>query len=366
MRTALKSAFICLAAFLLQGAEPDFAPHDLTSATSHSPFVISSAHTHVGGNEIWKVLDGGAGYWIGDYGGIEFVQLNIDAVNGAKDVAPHYMTSANAPTPFVVSQSSAPIGGYSGWQAFSDSYWIGNNSGSEWVKLDFGTGVSHTLVAYQLKIPSTDTNRSPRDWTIQGSNDDSGWTTVDTVSGETAWGANEIRSFVCDTTTTAYRYFRIVITANDGNPSYTQISELYLYATASGSPDTKIAGSYAIKSGPTAVDSPLRAPNSWTFQGSSNGGAWDILDTVTGESGWSINETRTFTCDVVAVAYQFFRLMITATNGGGSYTEIQEWYLYEGTTSSIKSVSTVPLAGIGKIAGVAIADVAKVAGVANQ
>lgn len=38
----------------------------------------------------------------------------------------------------------------------------------------------------------------------------------------------------------------------------------------------------------------------------------------------------------------------------------------EPATSDIKAVSTVPLAGIGKIAGVAIADVAKVAGVANQ
>ena len=309
----------------------DFAPHDLTSATSHSPFVISSAHTHIGGYEVWKVLDGGAGYWIGDYGGVEFVQLNIDAVDGVKDVAPHYMTAADAPSPFVVSQSSAPIGGYSGWQAFSDSYWIGSLSASEWVKIDFGSGVSHILGAYQIRIPSTDTNRAPRDWTIQGSNDDSAWTTIDTVSGETAWGANEIRGFVCDTTTTAYRYFRIVITANDGNPSYIQIGELYLYAVASGTPTTKICVSYEIKAGPT----PNRAPRDWTFQGSNDGGAWDVLDTVTGESGWSIDEIRAFTCDVATTAYQFFRLNITANNGGGAYTEIQELYLYEAEAAGL-------------------------------
>jgi hypothetical protein len=68
-----------------------------------------------------------------------------------------------------------------------------------------------------------------RDWTLQGSNDNIDWDVLDTVTGETNWGDLEKREFDCDVVTTAYRYFKINITANNGNAFAVSISEIYLY-----------------------------------------------------------------------------------------------------------------------------------------
>jgi hypothetical protein len=159
------------------------------------------------------------------------------------DFAPHNMSANNAPSPFVASASSE-FGGSDpndskACQAFdglADRSWIGTGGGVDWLKLDIGSGNSEILQSYDIVFKSgVSANRAPKDWKMQGSNDNSSWADLDTVTSETGWTVGgEKRTYVCDVATTAYRYFRLNITDNNGDATYTEVAELYLYVTGGG------------------------------------------------------------------------------------------------------------------------------------
>jgi len=69
----------------------------------------------------------------------------------------------------------------------------------------------YTILGYSSIASTT----MPRDWTFQGSNNNSTWTTLDTQSGIT-WSDNQLRTFSSGNTT-AYQYYRLYITANGGH-----------------------------------------------------------------------------------------------------------------------------------------------------
>ena len=135
------------------------------------------------------------------------------------DLFPLRMTSASAPSPFVISADSEYSGTYAAWKACDydyGTYWVNSASTTGFLKIDLGSGNEQTVtsVGYQNNTVPNPT-RMPQDFTIQGSNNDSDWTTLETVTGETAWGDNEHRVFAL-TNTGSYRYYKIDITANNG------------------------------------------------------------------------------------------------------------------------------------------------------
>jgi hypothetical protein len=151
------------------------------------------------------------------------------------DIAPHNMTANNVPTPFVASASTNLGSGAGGnaYNAFDDSnpatypYWLGTGGGVDWLQLD--TGGSYVLLRYTIKSEQDGfPARAPKNWTFQGSNDGSSWTTLDTQTNQTSWGSAEQRVFRF-TNSTAYRYYRLNISANNGDGTYTGIGEVYLY-----------------------------------------------------------------------------------------------------------------------------------------
>ena len=153
------------------------------------------------------------------------------AVADGIDRAPHNMTGASTPTPFVVSASSQ----YTSLEAYkafdgafgTGSYWITNGIPTGWLKIDLGS--AFLLRTYKVKVNTVpEPNRAPKDWTLEGSNDGSTWNVLSTVTNQTAWGNGEARTFTCSVTTTSYRYFRLNVSANNGD-SYLQTAELYLY-----------------------------------------------------------------------------------------------------------------------------------------
>ena len=60
-----------------------------------------------------------------------------------------------------------------------------------------------------------------------GSNDNSSWTTVDTVTGQTGWTNYQTRYFKVDTPG-SYRYYKLVVTTNNGATDYVSIAEIQL------------------------------------------------------------------------------------------------------------------------------------------
>lgn len=62
-----------------------------------------------------------------------------------------------------------------------------------------------------------------------------------------------------------------------------------------GAGNEKQVVQYAVSSYPTSTQTSNRSFKDWTFEGSNDGETWDTLDTVIGETGWTLGEQRVFT-----------------------------------------------------------------------
>lgn len=172
------------------------------------------------------------------------------------DVTPN-MTSNTAPEPNVTSATNfhSP---YDAWRAFDgvkDDYgYISQQDAALpiWIKFDFGAGNSYTVTKYTIWC-SPATASAPKDWTFQGSNNDSDWDTLDTVIGETGWSSYEDRSFTFSNST-AYRYYRLNVSANNGGTGFVlYITEIEMYESITpalqcySESTIKQQGSYSLK-----------------------------------------------------------------------------------------------------------------------
>ncbi|MGJ3699803.1 discoidin domain-containing protein [Variovorax sp. AFSI2.2] len=95
-----------------------------------------------------------------------------------------------------------------------------------WLQYDLG----HTEHVQRYSVTSTpDANlvgRDPKDWQLQGSNDGSNWTTLDTQSNQKRF---ELKTYAV-ASPASYRYYRLNITANNGDSTFTALSEFGLFA----------------------------------------------------------------------------------------------------------------------------------------
>jgi hypothetical protein len=156
------------------------------------------------------------------------------------EFAPHNMTNDTTPSPYVAAESSAFSSGFLGANAFDGlfqtafSYWVSSSGAPQWVSIDLGSGNTHQCGWYSIRVNRVpEPNRAPKDFKLQGSNNNSTWTDLDTRTGESSWLAGEIRDYTLASTSAAYRYYRLNISANNGD-SLIQLAELYLYEPLGG------------------------------------------------------------------------------------------------------------------------------------
>jgi hypothetical protein len=87
----------------------------------------------------------------------------------------------------------------------------------QWLRYDFGVGVTKTVRRYRIRSAEDGSTYGagldPMTWTLDGSQDASSWTTLDSRSGETFGARGEAREFRV-TTPGAYRYYRLNVTVN--------------------------------------------------------------------------------------------------------------------------------------------------------
>jgi hypothetical protein len=137
---------------------------------------------------------------------------------------------------------SASHASYPGTNAFDGNDTSGQTPG-RWLPLQselpnvfvtwqFSTA-PYVITSYRIKSQHFSTpNRSPDDFTLQGSNDNVAWTVVDTVvdesTGGSAWGTDEWRSFVVDSPG-SYSYYKLVITGFHAGDTYGGIREIELH-----------------------------------------------------------------------------------------------------------------------------------------
>lgn len=108
------------------------------------------------------------------------------------------------------------------------SKWHCYNSTTGWIQYDFGANNAQTVKRYTINSADVPA-RDPKGWQFQGSQDGSTWTTLDTQSNQTfAYQAAQKTYNIGNTT--AYRYYRLNITANNGDAYSVAIGDLGLWS----------------------------------------------------------------------------------------------------------------------------------------
>jgi fibronectin type 3 domain-containing protein/regulation of enolase protein 1 (concanavalin A-like superfamily) len=127
-------------------------------------------------------------------------------------------------------------------QNFGTQWFYSGTTG--WLKYDFGANSAQVVKSYTIVSAVDFPTRDPKDWLFEGSNDGSTWTTLDTQTSQTFAFRTTVSTFPL-TNTTAYRYYRLNITANNGDASFVHIGGLGLWGDGGRSiPD----GSYVLAS----------------------------------------------------------------------------------------------------------------------
>lgn len=135
------------------------------------------------------------------------------------DSAVPYMTSANSPSGQASASeyyvNNAPWKGFAapgnGWG------WASNGSAlPHWLKYQFP--IAKTIFSYSVDPWDFDAfpQRCFKDFLLQGSNDDTNWTTLDTRSNVVDWVIGVAKYFDV-TTSGSYLYYRLYVTANGGD-----------------------------------------------------------------------------------------------------------------------------------------------------
>ncbi|QPI50448.1 alginate lyase family protein [Massilia antarctica] len=149
-------------------------------------------------------------------------------------------TSANSPedsatpVPQVVTVVSGGTANDSAGNATNARRAFDQNPWSQWLYagtsgwLQYDLGHAERVLRYSV-ISTLDANligRDPRNWQFQGSNNGSTWTTIDTRSNQKR---SELKMYSV-ASPGSYRYYRLNITANNGDSSFTALSEFGLFA----------------------------------------------------------------------------------------------------------------------------------------
>src|SRR6266851_7678688 len=112
------------------------------------------------------------------------------------DFAPHNLTSNTTPSPYVVSGTATYYGEYRAFDGVDTAAfpWLGNIADLPQVTLDLGLGNSKTMVAYAIR-GSDDSTKCPKTWTVRGSTDNfvTSNDVLATVSAQTGWLSLEKR-----------------------------------------------------------------------------------------------------------------------------------------------------------------------------
>ncbi|MBN1412450.1 MAG: hypothetical protein JW969_16505, partial [Spirochaetales bacterium] len=272
---------------------------------------------------------------------------------------------------------------------------------SGWVQ--FSQTTTSVITQYTITSANDAAERDPYTWSLQGSNNGSTWTTIDSRSGEDFPNRFQTRSFTF-ANSTAYTYYRMNMSNNSG--TILQLAEWELWGTTGGTVNTptpsntsvtvntptpvtnlvditNLAGTvsaqyYDSPSGEeidklidnssstkyltfhasgwvqlsqtslsvvtqytitSANDAAERDPYTWTLQGSTNGSSWVTLDSRSGEDFPNRFQLRTFTFSN-STSYNYYRLNMT--NNSGTILQLAEWELWGTVTGSVTATPTSP------------------------
>jgi regulation of enolase protein 1 (concanavalin A-like superfamily) len=112
-------------------------------------------------------------------------------------------------------QNSATEGSAKAFDGNPGSKWFCYNSPTGWIQYDFGAGNAQVVKRYTINCADVAT-RDPISWNLRGSQDGSSWTWLASASNQTFAIRMGMNTYDIGNTT-AYRFYRLEITANNGD-----------------------------------------------------------------------------------------------------------------------------------------------------
>jgi hypothetical protein len=144
------------------------------------------------------------------------------AINSAGDATSAAFGASLLPAPMVniafggtasASFNGAPAleGAHQAFNGEPGSKWFAPTG---WLQYDFGAGNAQVVKQYTLSSADVAT-RDPKDWNFLGSQDGVSWTTLDSRSNQSFAVRMQVNTYAI-ANTTAYRFYRLDVTANNG------------------------------------------------------------------------------------------------------------------------------------------------------
>ncbi len=193
-----------------------------------------------------------------------------------------------------------------------------------WLGYDFGAGNAWAIARYDITSASDVQGRDPKDWTVQGSNDGSTWTNVDTRSGEVFATRAQTKQYLVNSQA-RFRYYRLYITSNYGGSSYgVQLAELTLLAY--DPPATPTGLSSGVNGTQTTLSwtRPTNAISYTIKRSTSSGGPYTTIAT---------GVTLTTYTDTGLTSGASYYYVISAVGAGGESTDTSQVAVTAGVTT---------------------------------
>lgn len=190
----------------------------------------------------------------------------------------------------------------------TDNTWTANGT-TGWLKYDFGSGVTKTITKYSVSQGAF-SGRAPYSWTLEGSNDDSNWTVLHTVTNDNSWSNYQTKYYTCSVTG-AYRYYKINITLSGGASGLCEINKLGLYESTTEFKDDSGNGNDLTNNNTITSGEGFRQSHSANFN-SANSQYLSIVNAS--QTGLNITGSLSFFCRFKAI--NFSSVMAICTRGG--------------------------------------------------
>lgn len=153
-------------------------------------------------------MAGGPGWTVDRY-------IAAGPVGGGAYVASSQFDANNSPGKAFDGVATGDVG----WLTF------GGLATPSWVQIEFDAEIH--VRKWAITARSANLTRAPKDFALERWNGSS-WVSVQSVTGATGWTANQRREYTNSGSSTS-RFWRIYITANDGDASYTGLAEIEMY-----------------------------------------------------------------------------------------------------------------------------------------
>lgn len=211
-------------------------------------------------------------------------------------------------------------------QAFDGSTatkWFNANGGtSGWLQYQFGGGAAWAVSQYRIASANDVPGRDPKNWQFQGSTNGVNWITLDTRANQTFAARYSFNTYNL-TNILAFPYYRLNITANNGDWGGLQLSEFQLFAEPPGPQGLAVSWT----NGQVTLNwAKLTGANGYLVKRSTNSG--DSYAAIAGVS--TTNYTDTAVTNGTTYYY-----VVSATNSSGESPNSTEVSATPGVTTNL-------------------------------